>query len=300
MNVRENETSGLALGVLGMLIFSLTLPMTRIVVLQMNPLLGALGRAEVAAVLAGLVLWWKRAALPSRVQFKTLGVTALGVVVGFPILSAIALHDIPASHGAMMHGLMPFAVAVYAYWFGGERPSFGFWICALVGSVIVLCYTMHVGGGALAYADLLMLASVAAGGIGYGAGGKLARDLGGWQVICWSLVLAGPMLAIPTVWLVIADWRPLNTQAWLAFGYIAVFSQFLGFFAWYAGLAAGGIARVGQVQLLQIFVTIGLSALFFEEPIPYFAWPCAVLVAATVIVGKRTTVLRVAPTLRAP
>ncbi|GAB6849129.1 DMT family transporter [Paraburkholderia kururiensis] len=288
--MNTNESRGLAFGALGMLIFSLTLPMTRIVVTEMNPFLNGLGRAEVAAVLAGIVLWATRSPLPARRHLGMLVVAAAGVVVGFPVLSAVAMYFVPASHGAMINGLMPFAVAAYAYLFGGERPSAGFWACAVAGSAIVLLYAMADSGGVLASGDLLMLAAVAVGGLGYAAGGKLARELGGWQVICWSLIISAPVLAIPTGWLLMYHWRPLSPSAWLAFAYVSVGSQFLGFFAWYAGLAIGGIARVGQVQLLQAFVTIGLSALLFGERIPAIAWPCALAVAAAVLLGKRMVI----------
>ncbi|VWD05812.1 multidrug DMT transporter permease [Burkholderia lata] len=288
--MKTNESRGLALGTLGMLIFSLTLPMTHIVVAEMNPFLNGLGRAEVAAVLAAAVLWFRRAPLPTRRQFGTLVVAALGVVVGFPVLSAVAMHFVPSAHGAMINGLMPFAVAAYAYLFGGERPSAGFWACAAAGSAIVLFYALADGGGALAAGDLLMVGAVVVGGLGYAAGGKLAREMGGWQVICWSLVIAAPVLAFPTGWLLMHHWHPLSKGAWLAFAYVAVGSQFLGFFAWYAGLGIGGVARVGQVQLLQAFVTIGLSALLFGERIPPIAWPCALAVAVTVLLGKRMVI----------
>lgn len=285
MNPRE--TRGMLLGLLGVVIFSLTLPMTRIVVAEMSPFLNGLGRALTASVLAGALLWWRREKWPTRAQLKSLAVVSLGVIVAFPVFSAWALRTIPASHGAVVNGLLPFFTAIYAFVLGGERPSRGFWGCALLGSLLVAAFALREGGGAPRPADGLMLLAVAIGALGYAEGGKLAKTMGGWQVICWALVVSAPVLVLPVGWLAWQQSTPISLKAWLAFGYVSVFSQFLGFFAWYAGLAMGGIARVGQVQLLQIFFTIGLSALFFGEKVDALTWAFAVAVVATVAIGQQ-------------
>ena len=291
---KSRETQGMLLGLVGVIIFSLTLPMTRIVVQEFHPLLNGLGRALAAAVPAAILLAWRRERLPSRAQLKGLAVTALGVIVAFPVFSAWAMKTVPASHGALVNGLQPLFVAIYAAWLSRERPSVAFWISAAVGSALVVAYALHAGGGSLQAGDLLMLAAVAVGALGYAEGARLARDLGGWQVICWALVLAAPFLVVPVGWL---GWQqhllhpgPVALRTWLAFGYVSLFSQFIGFFAWYAGLAMGGTARVGQVQLLQIFFTIAFAALFFGETVAPATWLFAAAVIATVVLGRKAAV----------
>ncbi|TAL54856.1 DMT family transporter [Pandoraea sp.] len=284
--MNSHESKGMLLGLLGVLIFSLTLPMTRIVVTEMNPILVGLGRALVAAVPAAALLWWRGEKRPTIAQLKSLSIVACGVILAFPVLSAWAMRSIPASHGAVLNGLQPFFVAIYAYLLGGERPSRGFWVCAVLGSALVMMFALREGGGMPQPADGLMLLAVGIGALGYAEGGKLAKQMGGWQVICWALVVAAPVLALPVGWLAWHQGTPLNLKVWLAFGYVAMFSQFLGFFAWYAGLAMGGIARVGQVQLLQIFFTIALSALLFGEKVDLTTWLFAAGVVATIAIGR--------------
>lgn len=215
---------------------------------------------------------------------------ALGVILGFPVFSAWAMQSVPASHGALVNGLQPLCVAVYAAWLSHERPSKAFWACAALGSALVLAYAMIMGAGQIQAGDLLMLAAIAVGGLGYAEGGRLAREMGGWQVICWALVLSAPLLLGPVVYLALQHQGPVSAKAWWAFGYVSLFSQFIGFFAWYAGLALGGIARVSQIQLLQIFFTIAFSALFFGEQVEPITWVFAAGVIATVVLGRKTRV----------
>lgn len=288
MTQRENQ--GMALGLLAVIIFSLTLPMTRLVVHDVNPVLAALGRALVAAVPAAVLLLWRKQKLPTRAQFKGLCLVVLGVILGFPMLSSWAMQTLPASHGALVNGLQPLMVALFAAWLSHERPSRAFWVCAALGSALVLAYAVIQGAGTVSAGDLLMLLAIVLGGLGYAEGGRLARDMGGWQVICWALVLASPVLVAPVAWLAWHHHGEIATKSWWAFGYVSLFSQFIGFFAWYAGLAMGGIARVGQVQLLQIFFTMALSALFFGEHIDTFTWVFAAAVVATVVIGRKTAV----------
>lgn len=288
MSSREN--TGMALGLLGVVIFSLTLPMTRIVVQEMHPLLNGLGRALLAAIPAAALLLWRREKWPTWQQIKGLSLVALGVILGFPVFSAWAMQTVPASHGALVNGLQPLCVAFYAAWLSHERPSKAFWACAALGSALVLVYAMIMGAGQIQAGDLLMLAAIAVGGLGYAEGGRLAREMGGWQVICWALVLASPLLIGPVVYLALQHQGPVSAQAWWAFGYVSLFSQFIGFFAWYAGLALGGIARVSQIQLLQIFFTIALSALFFGEQVEPITWVFAAGVIGTVVLGRKTRV----------
>ncbi|MDB6145621.1 MAG: DMT(drug/metabolite transporter) superfamily permease [Pseudomonas sp.] len=289
MSSREN--TGMALGLIGVIIFSLTLPMTRIVVHEVHPLLNGLGRALVAAIPAALLLLIRREKWPTWTQVKGLALVALGVIIGFPVLSAWAMKTLPSSHGALVNGLQPLIVAIYAAWLSHERPSKAFWGCAALGSALVLSYALISGAGSIQPGDLWMLAAIGIGALGYAEGGRLARDMGGWQVICWALVLSAPVLLVPVVYLWLQHEGPISTGAWWAFGYVSIFSQFIGFFAWYAGLAMGGISRVSQVQLLQIFFTMAFSALFFGEHIDPITWVFAAGVIATVVLGRKTTVI---------
>ncbi|MGF6600986.1 drug/metabolite transporter (DMT)-like permease [Paraburkholderia sp. GAS448] len=296
--MKPRESQGMLLGLIGVVIFSLTLPMTRIVVAEFHPLLNGLGRALVASIPAAALLAWRRERWPSWPQVKSLAVVSLGVIIAFPVFSAWSMKTVPASHGAVVNGLQPLCVALYAAWLSHERPSKAFWASAIAGSAIVVAFALQSGGGSLRAGDALMLVAVGIGALGYAEGARLAREIGGWQVICWALVLSAPFLVIPVGWL---GWEhhvqhpgPVAMKTWLAFGYVTLFSQFIGFFAWYAGLAMGGTARVGQVQLLQIFFTMAFSALFFGETVAASTWVFAAAVIATVMLGRSATV-RVAP-----
>jgi drug/metabolite transporter (DMT)-like permease len=294
----KRETQGMLLGLIGVMIFSLTLPMTRIVVAEFSPLLNGLGRALAASVPAAVLLAIRREKLPTWPQVKALAVVSLGVIIAFPVFSAWAMKSVPASHGAVVNGLQPLCVAIYAAWLSHERPSKAFWASAVAGSAIVVAFALQAGGGAFQAGDLLMLVAVGIGALGYAEGARLARQMGGWQVICWALVVSAPFLLVPVAWL---GWQqhvthpaPVALKTWLAFGYVTLFSQFIGFFAWYAGLAMGGIARVGQVQLLQIFFTMAFSALFFGEHVSGSTWLYAAAVIVTVVLGRKSAV-RAAP-----
>lgn len=289
------QTQGMLLGLLGVTVFSLSLPMTHLAITGLDPVLVGLGRALVAAIPAAAMLIGYRERLPTPAQMRRLAVISFGVVIGFPVLSGIALMTVPASHGAVVNGLLPLATALYAAWLSHERPSRAFWFCAVLGSALVVVYAFVTGHGAPAAGDLWMLAAVAVCGLGYAEGARLAKELGNWQVICWALVLSAPVLVLPVGWLVWHHQGPVSLHAWFAFGYLALFSQFLGFIAWYAGLARGGIARVGQVQLLQIFLTLAFSALWFGETVSPLSWLFALGVLATVVAGRRTAIAHAAP-----
>ncbi|MFC0397519.1 DMT family transporter [Paraburkholderia rhizosphaerae] len=292
--MNSRETQGMLLGLVGVMVFSLTLPMTRIVVAEWHPLLNGLGRALVASVPAGVLLAWRRERLPNWAQLKSLCVVSLGVIIAFPVFSAWSMKYVPVSHGAVVNGLQPLCVAIYAAWLSHERPSRLFWLSAVAGSAIVVAFALQAGHGALQAGDLLMLVAVGIGALGYAEGARLAKQIGGWQVICWALVVSAPFLVPPVAWLAwhqhLLHAAPVPMRVWLAFGYVSFFSQFLGFFAWYAGLAMGGIARVGQVQLLQIFFTMAFSALFFGESVAPSTWLFAAAVIATVMLGRRAVV----------
>ena len=291
-NHRHAETAGLRYGLVGVLGFSLTLPATRVAVAYLDPSVVGLGRALVAAALAGLLLAITRQRRPGRAEVGSLAIVAGGVILGFPFLSAWALRQVPAAPGAIVTGLLPLATALAAAIRIGERPSWQFWLASLAGSAAVIGFAVVTGGGGLHAADLALLAAVAAGAVGYAEGGRLARTLGGWQVICWALLLAAPFVSIPVglaLWQHGANAPP---AAWLGFGYVAVISQLLAFFAWYRGLALGGVARVSQIQLLQPFLTLLASALLLHEQITPATLLVALAVLLSVALGRRAVVAR--------
>lgn len=198
---RQIESKGMWLGFVGVAIFSLTLPFIRLAVTELNPAFVAFGRAVVAAGLSLGVLWYRCAPLPSRSQWRALLITSLGVVVGFPLFSSMAMQQVPAAHGAVVLGILPLATALFGALRFGERPSTGFWLAAAAGSAIVVTFALRQGGGRLQPADLALLAAVFAAAMGYAEGGRLAQSMGGQQVICWALVLSLPLLLPITLWL---------------------------------------------------------------------------------------------------
>jgi len=278
---------GLVLGLVGVLAFSGTLPATRVAVAHLDPVFVGLGRAVVAAVLAAAVLLATRTPWPPRTAWRPLVVVAAGVVVGWPVLSAFAMRHVPAAHGAVVAGLLPLATALAGAWLAHERPTRRFWTCAVFGSAVVVAFALWEGGGAPQLADLLLGAAVAAAAIGYAEGAKLSRTMGGWQVICWVLVLSAPFLVPPTIVAAGGNVPDAPWQAWAGFAYVAAISMFLGFFAWYRGLALGGIAVVGQTQLLQPFFTILGSAWLLGERIDPATLVAAALVVAAIALGRK-------------
>ena len=263
----DAASRGLAFGFLGVLAFSLTLPATRLAVPELGSTVVGLGRALVAATLAALLLLVMRERPPARRYWPGLVLVAIGVVVGFPLFTALALQWVPAAHGAVFVGLLPAATAVMAVVRAGERPPPAFWLAVAVGVVAVLLFAAAEGAGRPQPADALLLVAVLFAALGYAEGGRLARDLGGWRVICWALLLAAPFLVVPVAVAIVRHGLSAGPQAWLGFAYVSVVSMFLGFFVWYRGLALGGVARVGQIQLIQPVVTLIWSALLLGETI---------------------------------
>ena len=288
----HSETIGLIYGFLGVLTFSLTLPATRVAVLELDPMIVGLGRAIVAAMLAAVLLKVTRQPRPSQRHLPSLMVIAAGVIVGFPLLSAWAMRSLPAAHGAIILGILPLATALAGALRTGARPSYAFWLCSSLGSVTVVAFALFTGGGYLQIADLALLGAVASAAVGYAEGGRLSRELGSWQVICWALVLAIPLLIIPTTLAVREYGLVAPFSAWAGFAYVAVVSQFLAFFAWYRGLALGGVARVGQMQLFQPFLTLFESSLLLGETITLPTVGFALLVVASVAWGRTAAVKR--------
>jgi drug/metabolite transporter (DMT)-like permease len=277
------------LGFLGVLGFSFSLPATRLAVEELDASFVGLGRAVVAAALGALLLAALRQPRPARRHLRRLALVAVGVVVGFPLFTALALRELTAAHGAVIVGLLPAATAVLAVVRGGERPSRGFWIASAMGLVAVLSFAASQGAG-VEPADGLVLVAVALGALGYSEGGALARELGGWQTICWALVLSMPVVAPPALLAAATGDLSGGAEAWLGFAYVSVVSMFLGFFAWYAGLARGGVAKIGQVQLAQPVLTLAWSAFLLGEAVGPATIAAALLVLASVAATQRTRV----------
>lgn len=260
---------GLWWGLLGVLAFSFTVPFTRIAVGGFSPLLIGSGRAVVAAALAAAALALTRQRRPSRTQWARLAVVAGGVVVGFPMFTSYALTATPASHGAVVIAILPAATAVASVLRTRERPPVAFWAAAGLGAVAAIAFASFSseGFGGLGRPDLLLFAAVLAAAIGYAEGGLLSRELGPWQTISWALVLAAPVMVLASASSLAAGLPEASAGEWAAFGYLAVVSMFLGFFAWYRGLALGPMAQVSQTQLAQPVLTLAWAALLLGEPL---------------------------------
>lgn len=255
-------------GGIGVLAFSFTVIFTHVAVVQLDPLFVGAGRAVVAAAIAAVALAVTRSRMPSARQAARLAIVGGGVVLGFPLLTSFALTSVPASHGAVVIAVLPAATAMAAVLRTRERPGRAFWIAAAIGAVVAVVFAVGgSGGGGLRATDLLLLGAVVAAAVGYAEGGVLSRELGAWQTISWALVLASPVMICLT--LVAAIRTPINADpaGWGAFAYLAVVSMFLGFVAWYRGLAIGPMARVSQLQLAQPVLSLGWAALVLGEPL---------------------------------
>jgi drug/metabolite transporter (DMT)-like permease len=275
------------LGAVGVLGFSFSLPATRLALRDLDPWVVAFGRAAVAAALALLVLRAARASLPTRTQWRRLAVVAGGVVIGFPLLTSIALHHRTAAHGAIVVGLVPAATAVMAVLRAGERPSPAFWLASATGTAAVLVFAFVSGAGALQLTDVELLGAVVLVALGYAEGGALARELGGTHTICWALVLSAPLLVPVAAVRVAQTGFHVHADSAFGFAYVATISMFAAFFAWYAGLARGGVARIGQIQLAQAPLTLLWSGLLLGERVTLGSALTAVLVVGCVAATQR-------------
>jgi drug/metabolite transporter (DMT)-like permease len=278
------------LGSLGVLGFSFSLPATRLAVEDLDPVFVGLGRAVVAALLGAALLAALRQPLPRREHLQGLAIVGIGVVVGFPLLTALALTELDSSHGAVVIALLPAATAVWAVSRAGERPSGAFWAASAAALVAVLAFTASRGQGLPQGGDWLLLAGVVLCALGYAEGGALGRELGGWQTICWGLLLALPVTLPAAAAAGLAGDLSGGGDAWLGFAYVSVVSMFLGFFAWYAGLARGGIAKIGQVQHAQPVLTLVWAALLLGEDVTGATVLAALAVLACVVAIQRTRV----------
>ncbi|MEE5046248.1 DMT family transporter [Pseudomonas alliivorans] len=254
-------------GLIGVLIFSGSLPATRLAVMAFDPLFLTFARATIAATLAIGTLVALRERRPANNQIISLSIVALGVVLGFPLLTALALEHVTSAHSIVFVGLLPLATAVFAVLRGGERPSGAFWAFSLLGSALVMGFALAQGISASVTGDALMLLAILVCGLGYAEGARLSRTLGGWQVICWALVLALPIMLPLAIVAAPSSLSGISVSAWGSLCYVSVFSMLIGFVFWYRGLAQGGIAAVGQLQLLQPFFGLALAATLLGEPV---------------------------------
>ena len=290
--VSRSTTTGLLWGLLGVAAFSFTVPFTRVAVGGLSPLFIGSGRAVVAAALAAGAIAATRQRLPHRRLWVRLAVVGGGVVVGFPLLTSFALTTAPASHGAVVIALLPAATATMAVVRGHERPAVTFWVIAGVGAVAAIGFASAQWGGLgqLRWSDLLLFGAVLAAAIGYAEGGLLARELGAWQTVSWALVLCSPLMVCLTV-LSARTEPPAGTPAqWAAFAYLGIVSMFLGFFAWYHGLALGPMAQVSQVQLLQPVLSICWAGLLLGEQLTWIT-----ITGGVVVILCAGTAVRVRP-----
>jgi drug/metabolite transporter (DMT)-like permease len=294
--MNPQETKGLWLGALGVTIFALTLPMTRLAVgtpeaPQMSGAFIALGRAVVAAILSAMFLLATRAPWPRREDWWPLAITSAGVVFGFPLLTSVAMRHVEAVHASVIVGVLPLATAAVGAWLHRQRPSMGFWVCAALGSALVVAFAMIRSGQdgfAIQPADALLLAAMACAAVGYGWGARLSQRMRAEHVICWALVIALPLTLPAAVFT-----RPqaaVHAAAWWGFAYVAVFSMWLGFFAWYRGLALGGTVRVSQVQLIQPFLGMLFAVPLLGESLDALTVGFALAVIAVVFIGKKMPV----------
>ncbi|TXL75955.1 DMT family transporter [Vineibacter terrae] len=274
-------------GLLGVIIFSGSLPATRVAVGGFSPLFLTSARAVIAAILGVALLALLHQKRPERHDLGALAVVALGVVVGFPLMTALALQHVTAAHSVVFVGLLPLVTALFGVLRGGERPKPLFWLFSGLGSAVVAGFSLSNDSSASLTGDLLMAAAILLCGLGYAEGAALSRRLGGWQVISWALVLASPVMAVVALATLPDTWTGIDAPAWLGLAYVSVFSMLVGFVFWYRGLALGGIARIGQLQQVQPFLGLALAGLLLREPVAWTMIAAAGLVILCVALARR-------------
>jgi len=286
--MQTNETKGMLLGFIGVLMFSLTLPFTRIAVAELSPYFVTFGRSSLGGICALLLFAFTKPKLPTKNQLIRLSVIALGVVYGFPLFISLAMKTLPSAHGGIVLGVLPLATAVVGALRFNERPSLAFWITAVMGSLLVITYASLNGSGGLASEDWLLFVAIASASIGYSEGGKLSEEMSSVEVISWALVLTLPINIFLTYQYIDFEISAVSSSAIISFVYVGLISMYIAFFFWYRGIALGGVARVGQVQLLQPFLTLVGAYFLLDEQITAMNIGFALCVLAVVVLGKRT------------
>jgi drug/metabolite transporter (DMT)-like permease len=274
-------------GMMGVAIFAGSLPATRVAVADMQPLFLTSARASIAAGLALCLLILLRQPRPRRDDLQALVIVAIGVVLGFPLLTALALQFVTAAHSIVFIGLLPLMTALFGAWRGGERPSRPFWAFSVFGALTVSGFALAQGGAGALQGDVLMLGAIVLCGLGYAEGAKLSKTLGGWQVISWALLLSAPVMLPLALWTAPPDLSVIGPAAWVGLAYVSIFSMLIGFVFWYRGLAQGGTAAVGQLQLLQPFLGLMLAWAILGEPVTPAMIAATIVVIACVVGAKR-------------
>lgn len=286
---RSDETWGLIFGLIGVVVFSGTLPATRIAIGTFDPWFLTFGRAILATAAAALVLAISSKFIP-RSHFLTLFFIGVLVVFGFPGFAAFAMLTVPSAHGGVVLGILPLATAIFATLLAGERPSPLFWLCGIIGALLIVTFVLRDGGWQLQLGDVWLVAAGLCASAGFVLSGKLSHHMSGWEVISWALILTLP-ISITGTWY-FWQWDFLSAPAshnW-SFLYVAFGSMYFGFFAWNAGLKRGGISRVGQLQLLQTFFTLTIAAVLLGEVITLETVLFAVAVLVVVLIGRKAQV----------
>ena len=286
--MQTKETQGMLLGFIGVFLFSLTLPLTRIAVAELSPYFVTFGRSTLAGMCALLLFLFTKPKLPTKNQLIRLSVIALGVVYGFPLFVALAMKTLPSAHGGIVLGVLPLATAVAGALRFKDRPSLSFWMTAVLGSLLVIAYAALNGSGGLAHEDGLLFVAIASAAMGYSEGGKLSEEMSAVDVISWALVLTLPMNIYLTSQYLDFDISSVSVSAMISFLYVGLISMYVGFFFWYKGMAVGGVARVGQVQLLQPFLTLVAAYFLLGETITLMNMAFALCVLVVGVWGKKT------------
>lgn len=283
----SSRTLGLILGLIAVIMFSGSLPANRAAVAELSPWFVTAARAAIGGIIAIAVLTFRRPAMPHG-SWGRLSAIALCLVVGLPLSIAIASVTVPASHGAVIFGLLPLSTAIAAVPLAGERPSFWFWVLSIAGALVVALYALRGGDADIVSGDLYLLVGVMLTGIGYTLSGMLSRAMPGWEVISWTLVLTFPVAIVAT--LVLWPQHEVAWRSWLALLYSGIVVQFIAYACWNAALAIGGVSRVSQLQVLQPLSTIVIAVLILGEAVDAETVLFAVAIVIIVALSRRTTI----------
>ncbi|ENU30193.1 DMT family transporter [Acinetobacter sp. NIPH 1852] len=281
-------SNGWVNGLIGVVIFAGSLPATRVAVMDFSPTFLTAARAAIAGVLGLILILLSRQKLPEKKDWMPLLYVAIGVVIGFPLFTALALQYVSAAHSIVFVGLLPLATAIFGVLRGGERPNFAFWLFAILGAALVFAFMLiQTQSWLFNYGDIFMLLAIILCGFGYAEGGKLSKHLGGWQVICWALILMLPIMLVISYLYIPTSFEQISWSATLGLAYVSIFSMLIGFFFWYKGLALGGIAAVGQLQLLQPIFGLAIAAVILHEQVSMTMFVVTVAVIACVTCAKK-------------
>ena len=296
-NKLTNENKGFIFGFVGILIFSLTPPATKIALGPDNnaltPEFITFGRSALAGIMSLIYLFFFKKKKPSVKYIFNIFIVALSLSVGFPLFLSLGLIHSTSTHAAVILTLMPLMTAVFASFYFKQKASLGFWICAIIGCIVVIIYTLIHGKSnnqiiEFSYSDILFFISVIAGATGYVFGAKLTKIMGSVDVISWALALAMPFhLALAVYYFPIKE---IPTISWIGFLYAALFSQWIGFFAWYKALDLGGAVRVSQIQLFMPFLTFFFSIILLGETLDFFTILFSIITILLIYLSRKMSV----------